>query len=445
MSKDIDVTSLAKVLVDKLGGFDNLDNVGYCATRLRVTLKDYDKVDLKDVETVDGVIGVKKLGNQIQIVIGPKAKNVSEQINSSDGYPQEKKANASSKKVKTSDKIFNYITHCITPIFYGFIASGLIKAVITLLETFKLIDATSPIYAIFTAAGNAIFFFLPVFVAYTASKYLKSNTVVMMIIALTFLDTNYTALLSNESINSFFQVTYSSQFIPVLLAAPIAAWIEKSLADRLPKTVASLLNPLITVLVSVCAIYYVIGPLGSLLGVLAMKATTSLNDVSSVLTGAFVAGISGYLVIFGAHLAFVPLIIQNMANLGYDPILAYMNIASWVQVAIALGVTLALKSKEEKSEGLAVVFSGAVSGITEPALFGYAVKNKSTLIILGVAGLIGGAVAGFFKSYFVSFVGGMVGWISNWSPVFPYHLLALAVACTVAAVASYIVTKRSQK
>ena len=435
MSESMDYKLVASKIIEYLGGSQNLEKVGFCATRIRVTLVDYGKVDLKRIEEIKGVIGTKRFGNQIQIVIGPQVKNVYEQMIGNNEISQNIKSKDVLEKTKMTDKIFNYITNCITPIFVGFITSGLIKAVITVLQNFKLIDSTSTIFLLFTAAGNAIFYFLPVFIAYTASKYLKSNTVVAMIISLAFLDSNYTALLSNESLNALFKVSYSSQFIPVLLAIPVAALIEKFLEKKLPKNISSLFTPLITILVSVCVIFYVIGPLGSVLGTLAVKATTALNNI----------GMSGYLTIFGVHLALVPLILQNMTTLGYDSIAAYMNISCYVQTAIALGTTLALTSKQAKSEGLATVFTGLASGITEPALFGYVVKNKSTLIILGVAGAIGGAIAGFFKTYFISFVGGVFGWISNWSPVFPYHLLAIGVSSIIACVASYIVVKKTVK
>lgn len=71
----------ANMIVDGLGGHENLLTVGNCATRLRVTVKDASKVDEKLLKSA-GAKGVFVKGNAIQVVIGTQVEFVAAEINS---------------------------------------------------------------------------------------------------------------------------------------------------------------------------------------------------------------------------------------------------------------------------------------------------------------------------------------------------------------------------
>ena len=58
-------------IVEAIGGKDNLDTATHCVTRLRLVLKDDDKVDKDRLSNNDLVKGQFKADNQYQIVIGP--------------------------------------------------------------------------------------------------------------------------------------------------------------------------------------------------------------------------------------------------------------------------------------------------------------------------------------------------------------------------------------
>ena len=65
---------LVKKIVQKLGGKENIAAASNCMTRLRVDLKDYSQVDIKELKAVEGVMGVVE-DETLQIVVGPgKAK-----------------------------------------------------------------------------------------------------------------------------------------------------------------------------------------------------------------------------------------------------------------------------------------------------------------------------------------------------------------------------------
>ncbi|MBR6889130.1 MAG: PTS transporter subunit EIIC [Selenomonadaceae bacterium] len=71
----------AKKILAGLGGAENLVDVGNCATRLRVTVKDSSKVNEKILRAA-GAKGVFKKGDAIQVVIGTQVEFVADEINS---------------------------------------------------------------------------------------------------------------------------------------------------------------------------------------------------------------------------------------------------------------------------------------------------------------------------------------------------------------------------
>ena len=75
-----DADDYTKAMVENLGGLDNLTDVGYCITRLRLTVKDPAKVDEEAIKRM-GVRGVFVKGKAVQVVIGTRAELVANDIN----------------------------------------------------------------------------------------------------------------------------------------------------------------------------------------------------------------------------------------------------------------------------------------------------------------------------------------------------------------------------
>ncbi|WP_071129793.1 PTS transporter subunit EIIB [Varibaculum massiliense] len=62
----------AKQLLAGLGGTENITEIEPCITRLRVEVKDPQKVD-EEVLTSAGALGVVKIDHTVQVVVGPVA------------------------------------------------------------------------------------------------------------------------------------------------------------------------------------------------------------------------------------------------------------------------------------------------------------------------------------------------------------------------------------
>ena len=64
------------LILEGLGGFENLKEYDYCATRIRVEVNDYEQVNEKKIKSsgIPGVIRPSK--NNVQVVIGTKVQFV---------------------------------------------------------------------------------------------------------------------------------------------------------------------------------------------------------------------------------------------------------------------------------------------------------------------------------------------------------------------------------
>ncbi|SFC89373.1 glucose-specific PTS transporter subunit IIBC [Clostridium uliginosum] len=72
-------SALANAIIGAFGGKENLDNLDACITRLRVIVKDKDKVDKNKLKQL-GAAGVMEVGNNIQAIFGPKSDNIKTQM-----------------------------------------------------------------------------------------------------------------------------------------------------------------------------------------------------------------------------------------------------------------------------------------------------------------------------------------------------------------------------
>ena len=79
--KIMDYASVAKKILQRVGGQENVISLIHCMTRLRFTLKDESIVDDEAVKKTKGVMGVMKKAGQYQIIIGNDVGNVYAELN----------------------------------------------------------------------------------------------------------------------------------------------------------------------------------------------------------------------------------------------------------------------------------------------------------------------------------------------------------------------------
>lgn len=402
-----DYNQLAKSIVEKIGGEENVASLTHCVTRLRFVLKDEAKADDSAVAAIPGVLKVMKSAGQYQVVIGQDVGNaydaVLKNFNIKANGEIEDKDAAAEDLGGGKKKIFDIFVDTISGIFFPFMGAfagvGLLKGILALLTTLSLLDKSTTTYTILYAAADGMFYFLPIFLAYTAGKKFGANPFVSMCIAAAMLYPNITALQSAGDPVTFIGIpvkliSYSSTVLPIIAATFAQAKLEKLLNKIFPKMVRGLFVPMLVLIIIVPLSFIVIGPVTDFVGSWLAKGIQWLLDVAPGIGGFLIAALWPIMIIFGIHWGVVPIVMNNHATLGYDMILPLTVGCNFGIAAACLAVFLRTRNREMKQVAGSATISALIGGITEPGVYGVLIKYKKIFAAMclfnGIGGVIGG-------------------------------------------------------
>ncbi|MEN4713034.1 PTS beta-glucoside transporter subunit IIABC [Pantoea agglomerans] len=406
--------TLAQDILSHIGGRENIVSLVHCATRLRFKLKDNHKADAEGLKKNPGVIMVVESGGQFQVVIGNHVQDVWQAVRSEAGLADE--LSAATEGEKTGGNVFNHLIDIVSGIFTPFIGilavSGILKGLLALAVVCGWLSVESGTYKIWFAASDALFFFFPLVLGYTAGKKFGGNPFITMVIggALThptMIVAFNASQQSGEMTDAFLGIpvtwfNYSASVIPIILAAWVSCWLEKQSSQRLPASMKNFFAPLICLSVTVPLTFLVIGPLATGLSQILANGYQWIYALAPWLAGAALGALWQVCVIFGLHWGLVPLMINNLAVLGHDSMLPMLLPAVMGQVGAALGVFLRSRDARQKMLAGSSVTAG-IFGITEPAVYGVNLPLRRPFIFGCVAGAIGGAIVGLSSTHVYSF------------------------------------------
>ncbi len=389
--------SMAKDIVDAVGGVENIEAVTNCMTRLRFSLKNLKKVDEETLKNVKGVQGVVNKNGQFQVVIGTNVSEVCEAIKKLGNFSDDVKG--SSEKTGIVNTILGAITAIFQPIIPAICGAGMIKAVLALANAFKWLDTTSSTYTLLAMIADSAFYFLPIFLAVSSARRFKSNQFVGAVLGAMLIHPTYTGLVSAGEAITFFGlpvklVSYGSSVVPAILIVWLASYVEK-LANKIsPKSVKVFLVPLLTLIVTAPLAFSIVGPLGSIVGDVLYVVFDFLNNQARWVIPVLMGGLCPLFVMTGMHYSFMPVQLAQYATLGYGTLLGPgMLVSNLSQAGASFAVALKTKDKDMKSTAIS---SGttALFGITEPALYGVTLPLKKPLYCVMASGAIVGLFAG---------------------------------------------------
>lgn len=408
---------LAKDIIKHVGGKENVNSLTHCITRLRFKLKDEKKANTDILKNMDGVVTVVQSGGQYQVVIGNHVPDVYADVVAIGGFQTSAEDESSDKKTGILNTFIDTVSGVFAPTLGVLSATGMIKGFLALFVTLKMLDSTSGTYTILYSIADCLFYFFPIFLGYTAAKKFKLNEFTGMAIgaALVYptianltstgkpLYNVFTGTVIESSVYLTFLgipvilMSYSSSVIPIVLSAYAGSKIEKVFKKVIPDVVKTFLVPFCTLLVTVPLAFIIIGPLATWAGKLLGAFTLAIYNLSPVIAGLFMGAFWQVFVIFGLHWGFIPIVINNIATLHYDPIIMLTFAASFAQTGVVGAVLLKTKSKKLKSLSIPAFISG-IFGVTEPAIYGITLPRKKPFILSCIAASIGGAIAGLMGS-----------------------------------------------
>lgn len=418
--------ALAQDILNRVGGKENIVSLVHCATRLRFKLKDNGKADAEGLKANPGVIMVVESGGQFQVVIGNHVHDVWQAVRQEAGLSDDSEPTAESvEKGSLLGQIIDVVSGIFTPFIGVLAASGILKGMLALAVVCGWLTPQQGTYKIWFAASDALFFFFPLFLGYTAGKKFGGNPFVSMVIggALThplMIQAFEASQAPGAAVEHFLGIpvtfiNYSSSVIPIILASWVCCWLERKSNALLPSSMKNFFTPAICLAVVVPLTFLLIGPLATWLSHLLAQGYQIIYAVAPWLAGAAMGALWQVCVIFGLHWGLIPLMINNLTVLGHDSMLPMLLPAVMGQVGAVLGILL--KTRDARQKVLAgSAFSAGIFGITEPAIYGLTLPLRRPFIFGCVAGAIGGAIVGFSNAHVYSFGFGNIFTVAQMIP-----------------------------
>ncbi|MDD9149989.1 MULTISPECIES: beta-glucoside-specific PTS transporter subunit IIABC [unclassified Sporolactobacillus] len=450
----MDDQKLANKILEDVGGKQNVRSLIHCVTRLRFRLKDKSKAKTDEIKNLDGVMTVVQSGGQYQVVIGDNVTNIFDKITPHlDTAAVEAEQSTESDQPKEKTSFFNsavqLLSSLFTPILGPLAAAGILKGFLVLLTLTHALTEKSGTYMILYATADALFYFLPVLLGFSAAKVFKTNQYMGAIVGCALVYPTMVAAYNAGTHLTFLGIpvvlmSYAQTLIPIIAAVYFLSVVDKILNRIVPKALKLIFVPLLSLVIVVPVAYLVVGPVTSILSQWLADAVLAIYGVFPALAGFLLAGIWQGAVLLGLHWAFIPIFLNNIATKGFDPINAMLYCTVFGQVGAALAMFIKAKDRKFKELSLTAVISGFL-GITEPIIYGVTIPHKKSFVMASIGSAFGGAIAGWAgaKMYGGFATGGVFGipMFINKSGInseFIGFVLSLVIAFSVALVLTLI-------
>lgn len=443
-------TEIAKSVIEAIGGKDNVSSVAHCATRLRIMVKDKEKIDTNRVENIEKVQGAFFNAGQFQIIFGTGTVNRIYDEVVSLGLPtsttSEMKAEAAKqgnwfqRSVRTFGDVF-------VPIIPAIVATGLFMGLRGLLEAFGVVLPSD--FLIYSKIlTDTAFIALPALVVWSTFKVFGGNQTIGIVLGL---------MLISGSLPNAWEVAQGGEIVPIkffglvdvvglqgsvlpaFIIGVVGANFEKWVRKYVPEVLDLLVTPFITLFVMSILGLFVLGPIFHQVEKVILSLTTTVLYLPFGLGGLIIGGTHQLIVVSGVHHIFNLLEINLLSATGQNPFNAIITAAMTAQGAAAVAIGVKTKSPKLK----ALTFPAALSaflGITEPVIFGVNLRFRKPFVLSLLAGALGGALSALLglagTSNGITIIPGSMLYVGNQQ--LPQYLFMVAVSFALGFTFTYL-------
>lgn len=437
--------SLAKKIISLVGGEENIINLTHCVTRLRFKLKSDEIANEQELKKIKEVLSIVKGNGQFQIVVGSIVEDLFNSIQNII-----KLDNSEVTEEKKSGTFFtrtlNMMSAILNPIVIALAGAGMIKALLVILTTtLGILDTSGSTYKILSAAGNSVFYFLPLFLAFSSAKAFNCNPYVALAIVATLMEPNFVGLMKKPGdITSFLGIPvvlmgYSGSLVPAIISILVYSKLEKLLKRIIPKNIELFALSFVALLIMVPLTIIVIGPIGVHLADIVGNLVNYLSEKNGLITGAIIGAGWTFLVMLGVQWGVVPIMINNISSYGYDVIRPMVAAATFASAGAAFGVFLKAKNKENKTYALSATIPALLGGVTEPIVYGISLKYKKPFIAQVIGGAIAGGFMGMMKTKAMVYVFPALTTLPAFlGDTFIYYIIGISLSFFITAIITFI-------
>ncbi len=416
MSKE---KEMAKEILDKVGGKDNLEKVIHCMTRVRMSIVDYTKVDIEGLKNIKGVMGVVE-DDMIQVVVGPGTVNkVANEMSSIIGVPlgetikknqsnKEKveqeadlfKQNINKKNQTPFKRVLRSIANIFVPLIPAFVGAGLIggiSAVLSNLLTAGTIDGASweQFVLVFNIIKDGIFAYLVIYVGINAAKEFGATPGLGGVIGGT---TMLTGMDPESPLKNIFNgeplEAEQGGVIGVIIAVWLLSLIEKRLHKIVPTAVDIIVTPTITLFIMGLGTIFVIMPIAGFISNGLLGVIDWVLNIGGAFSGFILGATFLPLVMFGLHQVLTPIHIEMINQSGATYLLPILAMAGAGQVGAAFALWVRCRKNKKIINLLKGALPVGILGIGEPLIYGVTLPLGRPFITACIGGGVGGAVIG---------------------------------------------------
>ncbi|MFL2076322.1 PTS transporter subunit EIIC [Marinilactibacillus psychrotolerans] len=456
---------MTHITLENIGGIDNISHVGHCATRLRINVKDENKVQKETLSNLENIHGFVLKNGQVQLIIGSNVGEAYNDFMEVSGFAENQISNTSSQEVEveeTRKKGFKFYVNVIgdfsaeifMPIVPALITGGVILAANNFMINYLGVSPESGTAEIILAIFSAAFSMLPVYLGYTIARKIKLSPIMGAFLG---------AILVNPAINGVegldflgipvVPVEYQGSVVPIVMGVGFMYFVDKHLEKFIPEFAKFLLKPFVTMLIVVPFTLILFGPIGTILSDYVGNLIIWLMDTAGFIALPLLAALYPYMVMLGLDKAIMPIGFNAVASLGYDPVVMAIGFISNLCVgASALAVSRIVKENKEKSGAYFSFGLTGVFGITEPAFYGALIGRPKALIGTAIGAVTGGLVAGIFGlvSYVMGGAPGLFTLLFFLNPDgsmgnFVLSLIVAATSIMVSFITTTIILKRDER
>lgn len=445
---EMDYTQLAQDIIKRVGGNENISLVQHCMTRLRFNVENINGADQEALKLLKGVLGVQYKGGQLQVVLGKnliptfdevvritgKGGTVMNEAAAGPDQPQEKES--------IPKRMLSYVAGSVTPMIPGIIAGGMLKVFLVLLEYVIPGFSETSTYLLFDILSEVPFFFIPIWVAYGASRRLGSTPMYAMVIAGMLIIPDFIDLVSAQETITLFSLSvplykYSGKLLPTLLSTYLAYHVEKLLNKHVPGILKAILVGVGTIVITFIPTIFILAPFGNITGTYVINALLAFYGVFGPIGLAIICALMPFLIMSGMQSALSPVRVEMLATQGYDPITRTCTILhNMAEGGAVLGVALRAKNKKIKAEALSVAIGCIFAGVSEPAIYGFTLPMKKPLYAVSIGAGLGGATAALLGARSYSF-----GYSTILAlPIYQDTILQMAIAVGVTIIGAMVAT-----
>lgn len=427
-------------LLDVIGGKENIKNYEHCATRLRVVLKDDSKLDKEKADNIEESKGYFFSTGQHQFIFGTgKVNEVTKELDEYLGKTSSDDDGSMKDDIYANlnpvQKVVRILADILVPLIPALVTTGLLMGLRGLLVELGL-EMTEDVAGLFAMLTDTAFAFLPVLIAYSATRKFGGNPLLGVVVGLMMvapqLPNAYDVRGGSASPMNILGIDiygYQGSIFPAILAGWMISKLDKWLRTWVPKVMDLIVTPFLTITITIGVILFVLGPIIQVIESFVIDGVVTLINAPLGIGYIVFGALQQLIVITGLHHSIGLIEITLLSDTGLNVIQPLTTVSMAGQFGAAIGTAFLMKDKVKRTN----MISSAVPtlfGITEPLLFGV---NMRSLRIFG-SGIVAGAVGGFLIYLFdlaatgmgITFIPGLLLYTGSLTALAQYIIVSLA-------------------